>query len=159
MPNLLSVHQVEADDKDRSPSSVVSTGKQHSGSSRFTCKLCVLVSTQERKLNLTYTAKPGSRVSCLTLTAFASFGKGIQFSIAPPPHVEAEQYIIIFQLSSWIQHRGTHWWAAPLRSNPKLRMIWYTCPILANLTYISPNPMQSAIMYVGVDVLSSQAYP
>ncbi len=42
------------------------------------------------KLNLMYTTRQGSRVSCLAQTGFAAYGKGVQL-IRGSPYGETEQ--------------------------------------------------------------------
>ncbi len=42
------------------------------------------------KLNLAYTTRLGTRVSCLAQTGFAAFGKGVQL-ISGSPYAETEQ--------------------------------------------------------------------
>ncbi len=42
------------------------------------------------KLDLTYTTRQGSRVSCVAQTGFAAFGKGVQL-ISGSPNAETEQ--------------------------------------------------------------------
>ncbi len=37
-----------------------------------------------RNLNLTYTTRQGSRISCLAQTGFAAFGKGVQLTSGFP---------------------------------------------------------------------------
>ncbi len=42
------------------------------------------------KLDLTYTTRQGSRVSCVAQVGFAAFGKGVQL-ISGSPYAETEQ--------------------------------------------------------------------
>ncbi len=46
------------------------------------------------KLDLTYTTRQGSRVSCVAQTGFAAFGKGVQL-ISGSPYAETEQAVYL----------------------------------------------------------------